>query len=1068
MKFTHPRFKVLVLALALAAGQVYGQSSTSSALSGRVTDPEGKPVAGATVVIKHVPSGTTRTVTTDDEGRYGSQGLRVGGPFEVTVTADGYEAVVRDDLSLKLGQVQSVNLVVESDASELDAVEVTGTATASVFDQNRMGASTSVSREQIDSLPSVRRSLDDYIRLDPRIVQVDKDRGGLSAGGQNNRYNNITIDGVSANDEFGLNDSGFPALNQPISLDAIEAIDVAISSFDVTQADFTGANINAVTKSGTNEFKGSVYSYYRKPNWVGEDDNGNNFRGFQSELTYGGVLGGPIIQDTLFFFVNYESFKSKSAAPTVNQRVLNGQLSQIISDADLAAARTALTGIGYTLGSAASGVDNEDEKIIAKIDWNVSDQHRASFRYQSTEGSILRTPDVGNNTVSFSDHWYTDNIDNESYTGQFYSDWTPSFSTEFSVARNEYSSIPQNRVFFPQVQIGFNNNADSLVIGTERSRQSNILEANTTTGYGNGTLFLGDHTLKFGADWKKNEVFNLFIQDSSGTYNARSIADLQANRFSRYRYRFTPLGGIDTGAAQFDLANFGLFLQDTWLASPNLTITAGVRIDAPDISDTPQFNQSFFNAFGLRNDSTIDGNEIVQPRMGFNYTFDGERRMQLRGGLGLFAGSSPNVWMSNAFTNNGVTITGFDITNPAVLVFNGNPATQPRPTGTPLTPNIDVISPDFEQPSIWKANLAFETELPVYGLIGSAEIIQTETNNNVFYEHLNLGNAVVSAVTPNGLLPDGRLNFWANPSATGFVNPASPNSARRGNRNPNFNDVLLLRNTNKGFGTSLTLALEKPMQDNWYGKIAYTYGDGSDVNPGTSSVAFSNFQNRSSFNPNEEIASQSNYTFDDRITAIFNYRMNFIEGLPTEVGFFYEGRTGRGFSYTFVGDANGDNISGNDLFYVPTGPGDVTFVASPASGTRAALTAQEAEAAFFSYIESNEYLDARRGQVVGRNGENSPWVSQIDVRISQELPMVWNVKGRVFLDIQNFGNLLRDSWGQIDEASFPYNVQVARFAGVGANGRYQYQFLGEPQGFVRQDRVGQSRWAAQIGLRFDF
>jgi hypothetical protein len=607
-----------------------------------------------------------------------------------------------------------------------------------------------------------------------------------------------------------------------------------------------------------------------------------------------------------------------------------------------------------------------------------------------------------------------------------------------------------------------------LVIGTERSRQANVLSTETTTAYANGTLFLGDHTLKFGLDYKNNDVFNLFIQDASGTYNTRSLADFAANRFTRYRYRFTPLGNLTTGAAQFDLASNGFFVQDTWVASANLTITAGVRVDIPDISDKPVFNQAFTTAFGLRNDSTIDGNEIVQPRLGFNYTFDSERMSQLRGGVGLFAGSSPNVWLSNAFTNNGVTITGFDINNPATLVFNGNPNTQPRPTGTPLTPNIDVISPDFEQPSQWKFNLAYEAELPWYGLVGSAEWIQTETNNNLFYEHINLGNAVVTASTPGGRLPDGRLNFWGNPSATGFANPASPTSTRRGNRNPLFNDVLLLRNTGKGFGTNITLALEKPMEDNWYAKIAYTYGDGSDVNPGTSSVAFSNYSNRSTTNPNEEIASQSNYTFDDRITALFNYRMNFIEGLPTEVGFFYEGRSGRGFSYTFIGDANGDNISFNDLFYVPTGPGDVSFVATPATSTQPALTAQQAEAAFFAYLENNEYLNSRRGQIVDRNAENSPWISQIDVRISQDLPKLWNVRGRLFLDIQNFGNLLRDEWGTIDEAPFPYTVGVARFAGVGANGRYQYQWLGEPAGFTRADRVGQSRWSAQLGIRFEF
>lgn len=1043
---------VLAIALALGAAAPVFAQSTSAGIAGTVTSVDGRPVPNAAIEVLHVPSGTRTVLTTDAAGRYSTRGLRVGGPFKVRVVAEGMAEGTQEDVFLRLDEVTTLNLALSPETTELEAVTVTASTSTDIFAPDNMGATTTITREKIEAFPSIKRSLEDYVRFDPRVVQVDKERGGISGGGQNNRYNNIRIDGVPTNDQFGLNDSGVPALNQPISIDWIQEFNVGISNYDVTQKDFVGVNINAVTKSGGNEYHGGVYGLYRNSDMVGDEPS--DFTGFDDEWTYGGYVGGPIIQDRLYFFAGYEQFERSQPGATT---CLQGETCSNpvnVSQAELDQIRTIAAGYGLDdIGGQSATADNTDEKWFVKLDWNLNEDHRAAFRYNKTEGSILRL-NTSTTTLQLDSNYYEDNISFENYALLFYSNWTDAFSSEASISYSEYRSLPSAFSEFPQVQVNVRPGA-SVLFGKERSRQANQLGVDTWTAFFAGDWFLGDHTLRIGFDYEKNDVFNLFLQDVISSYTFPSITGFQNGTWSNYRLNIPGGGDINTVAADFDYSTPGVFLQDTWSVTPQMTVMFGVRVDQTNIGQEPVYNAGAERAFGYDNTDLPDGEITVQPRVGFNYNFESERMSQLRGGFGLFQGSAPGVWVSNSFSNPGGLATAYNVNNGSGVSFDPNNPLIPA-TSNPAQ-LVNFLDSDFDQPTVWKSNLAFDKELPWWGLIGSIEAIVTNTQKGVQFQHLNLG-------APVGFMPDGREYYFANVNPASFNNNATPST--RQNRNRAYTDVILLSNTDSGKSQNLTLSIEKPWTDDWYAKIGYTYSKAEEVSPGTSSVALSNWQNRAVFNPNEEAVNTANYEFRDRFTGLVSKRFNWFENAPTTFSMFFEGRSGRPYSYTFTGDANGDGQSFNDLFFIPSA-GSVQYSSNS--------SAQDI-AAFQEYIEGNSYLSGNRGQVAKRNNKRAPSVNQFDVRISQEIPLFRETRAELWLDILNIGNMINEDWGLIEEAQFPYTVGVARMAGV-ANGGYVYDvssYVNETTGVVtnprliRKDAAAESRWALQLGFRFEF
>ncbi len=1086
---THPnrvRLSKLSLGLlvALAAAPAFAQS-TSAGVGGQVMGADGQPVAGAEVTITHIESGTVSRITTDASGRYNARGLRVGGPYTITVNKAGAGSDTEENIYLSLSQNNTVDAKLNNDVTTLGSVQAIASASGSVFSANKMGSGTSVDRKTIEALPSIGGNIQDFMRLDPRVAFVDRASGVISAGGQNPRFNSISVDGVSASDTFGLEGNNMTTRRQPVSIEAIEAIDISLSNYDVTIAGAAGANVNAVTKSGTNQFHGSLYGKYRDGDWFGKNPAGKKFAGFDKEQTYGFTLGGPLIKDRLFFFANYEKFEQSAPGTDLTTTALYklgaanpvNPADTLVDAGDVARAQSIASGkYGFDAGSLESNGNTDLEEYALKLDWNINDNHRASFRYSNLVQSKLRVQGMAASSVSLSSYWFQQEKTVESYVAQVFSDWTENFSTEFKASFRDYSAVrvvdtnaPSIRIFFGGTEAA--PSGDSLFLGTEANSQNNVLRTKTYNYYGAGTLTVGNHDVKFGAEYADNQIYNYFGANSWGTYTFFGLNNFNIGKYSSYNLsKETTPGSI---AVDYSSTNLGLFVQDAWYVNSNLTLTYGVRADRPDVSPNPAYNAAASTYFGHDNSKVFGSGFLIQPRFGFNYTFDSPRQMQLRGGVGLFQGDAPQVWIGNSFNTTGFNFASYNYNsyNPA-LPFSPNKDTQPVPAaGVGSTQNVNFVGNDFKLPSIWKANLGFETETGVWGTVFSIEALVARVNHALYYQALNIGpNPVPGAgPTPAFFGPDGRAIYY-NPAKTG---KAWASADARFGRNAAYNNVYLIENTDQGQSQQLTLSLSKPVSNasDWSWNVGYTYTHATEVGPLTSSTASSGWNFQYAKDANSDLATTARYQIKDRFSGNLNWKHEFFAGYETKVGFVYEGRSGRPFSYLFVNDANGDGRSVNDLFYVPKGPGDVLFGTLTSAGVFTADAAMEQ--AFFTYLSGNKDLSRIAGSVAPANGFRAGWVNTFDMRVSQELPGFFKGhKSEIWVDVQNIGNLVNKKWGNIYDYGFFADSRVASLLGI-YQGKYVYNYRsadaptianGDSDGFDQ----GISQWSVQVGFKYKF
>jgi hypothetical protein len=1121
----------LALSIALAGAPALAQNTTS-ALGGRITSPDGAPAAGASVQIIHTESGSVSTVTTDAQGRYVARGLRTGGPYTIIITKNG-ATEKREGIYLELAEVAAVDATI---GAPMQTVTVAGNrARADIFNRTNMGSGTSINQATLQTQASINRNLQDFARADPRVSQTDKDRGEMSVAGQNSRFNTMTVDGVNVSDTFGLEASGSPTARQPISIEAIQSVQINVANYDVTQKGYIGGNVNAVTKSGTNNWKGGVYYVYRDDQLSGKRLNTSSGEYTDApkftETTKGLWASGPIIQDKLFFYALSEETSSSRAAPDFGYigqglgttvGITQNEISQVQS--------LAKSQYGIDLGGpVAGGSELSSREQMFKVDWNISDNHRANIRYQRTSQSEPIYPSFSATGVSLSSFLYTQKKQIETLVAQVFSDWTPTFSTEFKASKRDYDSVPKNNARLPTLGFQFSGPLPSdapagtrtgnrfLNAGTENSRQQNVLGTTTQDYYGGATWSHGDHEIKFGADYQKNKIYNAFLQNVYGNYTfacdnnfsytfgsincgTASLAQVEAavlENFKRGRptsytlQSAAPGYALNDAIAQFSMENTGVFLQDTWTVNRQLTLNYGFRVDMLGVDKAPPANSAFSapvvagaagarqtGGFGLPNTSTPDGTKLFQPRFGFNYRFNTPRMMQVRGGAGLFQGAALSVWLANPYQNAGIATRSVNCSGSAATrcpavdgTFSPNPDTQKSVTGATSTSSVDLLNPGLRQPSNWKANLAFEMELPWYGLVAGVEALYIKTKDGITYQNLNLGNATATGT-------DGRQLFWnANggllqkcwnvgnnsvSTATGCTTTAKALS------NINYGNVLMATGTDKGESRVETASLTYPMTRGLGWSIAATHTYATEVSNLTSSTSSSNYGARSVFNPNEDVAANSAYLVKNRINSSVSFEKAFLAGYKTRFGLFYEGRSGKPYSWTFKNDMNGDGIATNDVMYIPKafGSGEVTFAGDTA-------TSHANEQRFWDIVNANKALKNSAGGVVNRYSDFAPWTNSFDIKISQEIPGLFaRNKGRVSFDVLNVGNLLNKKWGHIMEMPFSSSGGQTRgfvdYAGLDAQGHYVYAVRTQNDDYTIRQNKGESQWAAQVTVNYEF
>ena len=1034
---------------------------TTAQMGGRVVDAAGKAIADAVVTITHVPSGTVARASSNADGRFGASGLRVGGPYTVEIAKEGYDSASFGDVETLLGQ--AVALEAELRPSSIQEVVVASTREQDI----QLGVSSQFSSRSIQEMPSVSRDIKSVIRLDPKVKIDATNQDAIEIAGTSPRFNSITVDGIRQSDDFGLNNNGYPTQRAPISLDAIEAVSVQTAPFDVQYGNFQGGTINVVTKSGTNDFKGSLFYYNFDDSMVGDKSKDRTLRFTFDEKTYGAAIGGPILKDKLFFFFAYDKLERTTPVETgplgsgfpVEVRGVTqaeyGQVAQLMQSV-----------YNFDVGEISAQFPEDDEKILAKLDWNITDGHRATLAYQRSEGNGIVDPNssASNNRVSAPSNWYTRGFVLDSYSFQVFSDWTDSISTELKLGRKKVDAFQDSLKGTDFAEFEITTPTGGIVhVGPDRFRHANSGANDLDQLKLKADWRLGNHTLTGGYELESLDIFNLFVSESEGRYffdcivpSATCTNALSTRRARELRYNNHVSNDKLNGAARFSYDLQAFYIQDKWQISPRLTIQGGVRYEKYSMDDAPVLNPSFVARNGFENTKTYDGEELVLPRFGFNFLFDDNTTIY--GGAGQFGGGSPNVWLANSFSNDGQTIVS-TIVNAmsstalqSVALDNVNGQTIPAAVQALLVPGngtVNALDPDFEIPSQWRYSLGVNRKLDL-GFLGenyrlNAEVIYSKVEDAVYWRDGRL--------VRTGTAPDGR------PIYTG---PAG-----------GLND-LIIDMTPQGSAQILSLDLSKTWRTaagRFDAFIGYAYNESEDVSPATSSTSFSNFGRVSRTDPNSPALATSNYETRHRFPFSVSWRKAFWGDYESRAALYVERRSGRPYSVTY-GPATtifGDPAQAAEraqLLFIPTNTSDIDFGTTTTSGVTRSLTAAQ----FDEFIEANG-LGKYRGGFVPRNALRSPWVTTADLRLQQEIPGFFkDARGVISIDIENVANLVNNDWGRLAQVSFPHFAQAVD-ATIQPNGRYLYRPLAGVSGvnapFYSISALP-SVWRVQLGVRYEF
>ena len=1068
---------------------------TTASMSGTVMFQD-EPVIGATVLAVHEPSGTNYGTITNVDGRFSLQGMRTGGPYKVTISYVGYQSAVYSGITLQLGENYNLNVKLKESSETLDEIVITAAKTK--FNTEKTGATTNISSSQITSLPTINRSISDIARLSPYASD-------MSFAGGDGRSTNFTVDGANFNNNFGLSDN-LPGGGNPISMDAIEEVQVVIAPFDVRQTNFIGGGINAITKSGTNTFKGSAYTYFQNQNMRGNSIDGEDLgaRAKESKTIYGATFGGPIIKNKLFFFANVEVEKqpqqvikwrarTEGEQPDENNYISRTTLSDMQKVSDFLRDK-----YGYDTGSATNfPADEKNLKLLGRIDWNITNGHKLSVRYNYTKNTAWNAPNansmdggsgsrlyntsrVGYQSMSFANSMYSQDNKVSSVSADLNSRFSDKISNQLLFTYTDIEDMRgTNSSPFPFIDILAGKDAEGNQImepymsaGYELFTYNNGVNKITSV-IDNFTYFAGDHKITAGISFEHQLASNAYMRNGTGYYRYSSLDDF-LNGAAPETFAWTyGYNGVSDPKAQVTFNQIGFYAQDEWNIRPNVKLTYGIRFDDLifDNSDLQRNDAIYDLDFGGKHIDTgkwPKSRMQISPRVGFVWDVFKDNSLKVRGGTGIFTGRLPLVFFTNMPTNsnmvqnavvfgtkyeNGIAVShdsrldqlaGGMITNvdDAIKKF-GLPTTIENPVAGS---KISGVKDNFKMPQIWKTSLAVDYQLPTsFPLSVTGEFIYNKNINAVTLENINIKDP------SNWEHFNGADNRLIYPSDYTYVSGKN---------------AVVLTNTSKGHGYTANVTVNAQPVEDLNMMLAYTHTESKEISGLPGSDPVSTWQGMLTIDgPNFATVQRSRYVVPDKVIAAINYNLPFRhKGLlrKTSLNLFYSGYSASGYSFAYTNDMNGDGIN-NDMMYIPKDDSEIKFK-------------NEADrTAFWNFVDQDSYLKNHKGEYAEAYAARTPWVHRFDLRITEDFSFKAGKTEHHFqlsLDFMNIGNMINSKWGVMKNASSSNGCRILKYEGMDDNKTpifSMYKINGEyPTETYSYNRIYTECWKMQVGIRYIF
>lgn len=1071
-KMNKPKLSKIASAIVIAVGLSTSAmaADTSSAMRGKILSPTGEAASNVKITVIHEPSKTSREFTTNDSGNFSAKGLRVGGPYTVIIDSDTYSDTTLDNIFLNLGNTHRISEQLQE--NNVERIQVTGSRLL----QTAGGSNSVFGADLIKNAPSFNRDIKDIARLNP-LASINGN-GELVIAGGNPRSNSLTVDGIGQNDDFGLNYGGYPTEQPPVSLDAIEQISVDVSPFSAKKGNFGGGTINAVTKSGSNEFKFSGFAETSTPDMAGDiqqiqtisergrnvlDENGNittetsYVEPIKTQSRFGFNVGGPIIEDKLFFFVNYSHWTSELALDYGFEG--SGATNEYnISAEQFDDFNTILGDVYGRTDSLGGDPKDTNETLLAKLSWNINDDHRLDFTYQWQDDQAEKNFGTGGATVNLASNRYNYISKLSNFATKIYSDWNADFSTEVGLSYKDVSSDSDTNSDIGQVTAVTESRGPEFVFGQDQFRHANESATKNLTLSLDATYLLEEHEINFGIQYEDLNLYNLFGANSLGSWEFDSFDNFAAQKLagrSQFSYQNAYTGNTQDLAYDVSRSQLSLYIEDSFYLNDDITITAGVRYERLSSSEKPTLNTAFQETYGYTNQENLDGLDIILPRI--NVEWVASESLTLEAGVGRFQGGIPNVWYNNPFQNDGITLVEAS-SNAIDNYYDDN-----RLVDTDFSVPSEIIAsldkgagstnytdPNFKLPSSWRARIAadYSFDIPSLGngYNWSTELMYQVKENEAVWTNTALINPTTAA--------DGERLIYESRYSGALEN--------------NF-DIQMTNAPDNGRSIILSTALAKQWDNGVSMTMSYAHQDVTENQAGSSSRAQSNYKYNNIKSRNVDFVSRGYYEVEHSFKFNLNYAVQIFEGYNTNFNVFFERRSGRPFSWTMGMFRDGDfgDKSGASRFdsqsaylaYIPSGADD-TNVNWDESG----ISWDELE------VFLNQAGISERGEILDRNTATQPWVTTMDLSIKQEFAGISaGHKGEIFFMIDNFANLLNDDWG-VEKTISNTSKAIYDFGGLDNNGKYILDkgFFGADTRNYSGTNLGSSGWQMKVGVNYRF